>query len=372
MIQLTFSTQINDFETFTQNSEKISSLNDGLNNDKFEECFTKIFSQSKIAEIDSDNELDFFIQEKPSFEVNNTNSFENKENTLDISKIKSQKIKNKEDISNDLSSIVDSNKSIFYYKNSTIENNNINALFEQTNNKEAKKECSTFLGKKRNFFKIDYPKDFHIFSCGYYNEYSKQIVGEVMDELSKNNSKDEGEGSISISGNKKKHKKIRNVQKRKENSDNIRKKIKSRFLKVLRNTVNERLKIAGSQKLFKFLPQKFISNVSKEKNKAALELTFKDIFSTNYCEEGQKDQSELKNYYHNLEVLKYLEQNRDVSENSNFNIIKNMKYSQIFNEYLKSKEFEMEIASLKKEKENDKYIKDYIIKACDLIDFFSS
>ena len=337
MIQLTFSTQINDFETFTQNSEKISSLNDGLNNDKFEECFTKIFSQSKIAEIDSDNELDFFIQEKPSFEVNNTNSFENKENTLDISKIKSQKIKNKEDISNDLSSIVDSNKSIFYYKNSTIENNNINAFFEQTNNKEAKKECSTFLGKKRKFFKIDYPKDFHIFSCGNY-----------------------------------KHKKIRNVQKRKENSDNIRKKIKSRFLKVLRNTVNERLKIAGSQKLFKFLPQKFISNVSKEKNKAALELTFKDIFSTNYCEEGQKDQSELKNYYHNLEVLKYLEQNRDVSENSNFNIIKNMKYSQIFNEYLKSKEFEMEIASLKKEKENDKYIKDYIIKACDLIDFFSS
>ena len=36
---------------------------------------------------------------------------------------------------------------------------------------------------------------------------------------------------------KKINKKIKNVQKRKENSDNIRKKIKSRFLKVLKNTV---------------------------------------------------------------------------------------------------------------------------------------
>ena len=49
-----------------------------------------------------------------------------------------------------------------------------------------------------------------------------------------------------------------------------------------------------------------------------------------------------------------------------------MKFTQIFNEYLKSKEFEIEIASLKREKENEKYIKDYIIKASDLIDFFSN
>ena len=245
-------------------------------------------------------------------------------------------------------------------------------LLNKLKKKEDKKESTNLLGKKRNFFKIDYPKDFHIFSCGNYNEYSKQIVGEVMDELSKNNSKDEGEGSISISGNKKKHKKIRNVQKRKENSDNIRKKIKSRFLKVLRNTVNERLKIAGSQKFFKFLSQKFISNISKEKNKAALDLTFKEIFSKDFSEGETKDQAEYNNYYHNLEVLNYLEKNKEISENSNFNIFKNMKYSQIFNEYLKSKEFEIEIASLKREKENEKYIKDYIIKASDLIDFFSN
>ena len=163
-----------------------------------------------------------------------------------------------------------------------------------------------------------------------------------------------------------------NINLENENADNIRKKIKSRFLKVLRNTVNERLKIAGSQKFFKFLSQKFISNISKEKNKAALDLTFKEIFSKDFSEGETKDQAEYNNYYHNLEVLNYLEKNKEISENSNFNIFKNMKYSQIFNEYLKSKEFEIEIASLKREKENEKYIKDYIIKASDLIDFFSN
>ena len=48
-----------------------------------------------------------------------------------------------------------------------------------------------------------------------------------------------------------------------------------------------------------------------------------------------------------------------------------MKYSQIFDEYLKSYEFEMEIASLKSQKENDKYIRNYIIKARSFIDFIN-
>ena len=171
---------------------------------------------------------------------------------------------------------------------------------------------------------------------------------------------------------KKINKKIKNVQKRKENSDNIRKKIKSRFLKVLKNTVNERLKIAGSKKFFKFLPQKFVSNITKEKNKFILDLTFKDLFSKNFFDEEKENATHIENYYHNLQVLEYLEKNNDISEKSNFNIIKNMKFRQIFNEYLKSKEFEMEIDLLKQEKESDKYIKDYIFKACDLIDFFSN
>ena len=66
-----------------------------------------------------------------------------------------------------------------------------------------------------------------------------------------------------------------------------------------------------------------------------------------------------------------MEQNYEISEKSNFNNYKNMTLYQIYNEYLKSKEFEMEIASLKKEKESEKYIKNYIIKACGLMEFFT-
>ena len=66
-----------------------------------------------------------------------------------------------------------------------------------------------------------------------------------------------------------------------------------------------------------------------------------------------------------------MENNKEISEKSNFNVIKNMKYSQIFDEYLKSYEFEMEIASLKSQKENDKYIRNYIIKARSFIDFIN-
>ena len=243
--------------------------------------------------------------------------------------------------------------------------------------KEDKKSSNNFLCKKRNrfLFTINNPKEFSVFNHGGYNHYSKKLIQEVIENNFQNNIENATGGANAESGNKKKRSiKLKNIKKRKENSDNIRKKIKTRFFKVLKNKVNERLKIAGSQKFFKFLPNKFITNVSKEKNKSVLDLTFKEMFSKYLCEGGSKDQyqSELINYYHNLEVLEYLEKNNDISEKSNFNIFKNMKFSQIFNEYLKSKEFEMEIALLKKENESDKYIKDYIIRANDLIEFFSN
>ena len=77
----------------------------------------------------------------------------------------------------------------------------------------------------------------------------------------------------------------------------------------------------------------------------------------------------MKKYHHNLSVIKYLEGNKAVNEKSNFNIIKNMKLSEIFREYLESKEFGLEISALKKDNENDKYIKKYIIKAKTFLNF---
>lgn len=362
-------------KAFDEKSENLISLSES-DDSKFIECFTKIFTQNNTIDIDTDKENDYFIKENPSIQSFSNNSGRNKENTLDKSKAKSQK----NEVEEDLFSFNFSDK-IFLFSPDVLENKrliniqqeNTDLVLDQNKNDETKIKNESMLGKKRNLFKIDYPKDFAIFNCGEFNKYTRQIIDEVMEEFEENYSKNARDEPAPKSGLKKKScKKIQNVQKRKENSDNIRKKIKSRFLKVLKNTVNERLKAAGSEKLFKFLPQKFICNVSKEKNKAVMNLSFKQLFSKNFCEDEKGNESDKINYKHNLSVLDYLEKNVEISENSNFNVFKDMKFYKIYNEYLKSKEFEMEIASLKNEKENDKYIKNYIIKASDLIDFFSN
>ena len=246
-----------------------------------------------------------------------------------------------------------------------IDKNNTNVITDITNqNKD-----NDFIGKKRNLFKIESHKDFSIFNYGDYNIDIRKMIQEIMDNSNKVNF------IVGAKSEKKRRKiKIKDVHTRKENADNIRKKIKLRFLKHLRNVVNERLREAGAKKIFKFLPQRFTSDISRKKNKAVLNLSFKEIFSKNFLEGYalNENNSDLLNYYHNISVLEYLEKNKEISEKSNFNIFKDMKFYQIFNEYLKSREFEMEIASLREEKENDKYIKNYIIKARDLIDFFAN
>ena len=77
----------------------------------------------------------------------------------------------------------------------------------------------------------------------------------------------------------------------------------------------------------------------------------------------------MKKYHHNLSVLKYLEGNKAVNEKYNFKLIKNTNLSEIFREYLESKEIGLEISDLKKDNENDKYIKKYIIKVKTFINF---
>ena len=79
----------------------------------------------------------------------------------------------------------------------------------------------------------------------------------------------------------------------------------------------------------------------------------------------------MDKYKHNLKVLKYLAKNIKISKKANFDNIKNMKYYEVFNEYLNSKEFEKEILKLKRS-ENDFYIRNYISKAINLIDFFNN
>ena len=229
---------------------------------------------------------------------------------------------------------------------------------------------------KQNKFRVYSLNDFNVFHPGGNVEFFKQIKEKFNDEI--NNSIKEDIKSISTSRkfkiykekNKKSRKKTKEKKKRKEKPDDIRKKIKSRFLKTIKNRVNQMLKIAKSEEYFDFLPQCFICNISKQKNKSIINMTFKELMSQKFFEEEEK--KDKKKYDNNVRVLKYLENNEEICKKSNFNVIGNMTFKELFREYLKSEEFEKEIEKLKEEQNSDNYIIEYIIKAYNFINYFSN
>ena len=175
---------------------------------------------------------------------------------------------------------------------------------------------------------------------------------------------------------KKNGKKKEIPKKRKFKSDDIHKKIKSRFHKKLKNIINKYLKTSKSKKFFSFIPQCFISNISKPLNSKYFNSTYKELLSTDFASIMNKEDmktSEIcqKNYQKNIEVLNYLEQNPDIEKSSGFSIIKNMKYKDLLNKYFKSAQFENSILKLKEEEESPEYINKYIIKANNYINYFN-
>ena len=174
-----------------------------------------------------------------------------------------------------------------------------------------------------------------------------------------------------------------NTEGRKFDSDNIRKKIKSNFLKWLRKYINKKLKSAHSQKFFDYFPQCFIKEINKKRNKEIINKSFKELVNTDFYNEYQsnknitdEDKQNLvenrnkKKYDNNLEVMKYLEKNKDIRKKINFDDFKNLTFEQLFNEYLKSEKFDEHIYKLKL-KESKEYVKIYIIMAFDYINYFS-
>ena len=160
-------------------------------------------------------------------------------------------------------------------------------------------------------------------------------------------------------------------KKRKYKSDDIRKKIKSRFHKTIKNIINDFLKKGGSKKFFDFLPQNFIGNVSKKVNSESFELTFKELHS--YQFEGKNDNPvDNKKIMKNKEVVEYLEKNPEICKNSGYDLIKNKKYKELLKIYFSSAEFENSITRLKEEKEDNDYIQEYIFRAKNYIEFYSN
>ena len=163
-----------------------------------------------------------------------------------------------------------------------------------------------------------------------------------------------------------KRKRLEKRRRRRDNQDNIHKKIKRGFLNnALYNKLNKKLKEIGSKLFLEKFPQKFACDVVKKTNKLILNMNLEEIFEMKEL----YNEKELKNYYHNLKVVK----NKEIQENEEFKKILNKKYHELFEEYINSDEFIIdEINRLKKNKMHNTYIEKYIYLAENFIEFFSN
>ena len=141
-----------------------------------------------------------------------------------------------------------------------------------------KKKNKVEINKEKRFFPFDEPKgilsSFEDNVNSVLNSNGLKTICPIKFITSKKS--DLGNGS------KKLHKK---KEKRKFKGDDINKKIKSRFHKILKNIINQNLKKAGAQQLFYFIPQCFIEKVSKKFNSHYLPLTYKELLSKDFCSE---------------------------------------------------------------------------------------
>lgn len=360
-------------------------IESGENN--FECAFKEVF-QPKDDIIGEEAEENMRIDEydeiyyssSQNFASENDSAF-NIKNNINLRKISENKIefheKNKAINIDELEPKQENNKQ---KDNKKIEAEKILPLNQKIENKKIDTEIQN---KKINPFRVYNSTEFNIFhpggNCPSYNKI-KQEINDLEQMQTINNTCNCNKFKVHKKSKirRKRNKKTKIERKRKP--DNIRKKIKSRFFKSLKIRLNQILKSAKSKELFDLLPQCFIINITKKVNKAVIDMTLQKLFSCNFITEEPKIEdkevvnkmrkTDLKKYERNTNVIKYLENNDIISKSSKFNIIGNMTFSEIFEEYLKSDEFEKEIIKLEKEGNDEYYIKDYIVKALGFIKYF--
>ena len=153
---------------------------------------------------------------------------------------------------------------------------------------------------------------------------------------------------------------------RKDNQDNMRKKIKRGFFNTaLINILNQKLESFGSSKYFEKFPQFFVSDVNQKRNKEIFSMTLSEILEKKELYENEQ-KSGFDNYLHNLKVI----QSEDIKENEELKIIFKKKICELYEEYFNSDEFKIgEINRLKEKNMTDDYIARYIYLANHLIEF---
>ena len=163
-------------------------------------------------------------------------------------------------------------------------------------------------------------------------------------------------------------KKNRNNIYRKLKPDSLRKKIKARFHKKLTKIINTILKEAGSKCYFDTLPQSFITNINIGFNKPLLNLTMRELFQKTF---GFKSKDKEKIDY-NIRIMKYIEDNPDINNNSKISDFLDSKYSEIIRKYMDGKYLQDDMERLIKEGESEDYINRYNFIALHWIEFYEN
>ena len=155
--------------------------------------------------------------------------------------------------------------------------------------------------------------------------------------------------------NKTLHNKIqRNESESKKNvkTNNIKGIIGTNFFNgFLINKIKEMKDDCGCILDFKKFPKIFIRNAVNHKNKEILDFTFEELIKlAKSCNDSQLNDED---YLRNLEVLEELQsdENREIMEKLGYDKILKMKYRDLFEDYLNSKEYNEKIKSLESKKD---------------------
>ena len=202
---------------------------------------------------------------------------------------------------------------------------------------------SSFFDQKRKLFKVNYRNNFDEF---------KEISNAPLSPLS-------------IKKTFLNNKILPNIKRRRENQDNIRKKLKTSFFNTfLRKKINEILNNKESRFYFEKFPISFVNDIRKNTNKDIIDKTLLEII----LKKELYNEKDLSNYHHNLKVL----ENKEIKEVEELNEILNKKYSELFEEYINSKEFNIdEINRLKNNNMDNIYIERYIYQSKHFIEYFA-
>ena len=155
------------------------------------------------------------------------------------------------------------------------------------------------------------------------------------------------------------------IKRRRENQDNIRKKLKTSFFNTfLYKKINDILNNKQTKLYFEKFPISFVNDIRKITNKDIINKTLSEII----LNKELYNEKDLSNYHHNIKVL----ENKEVKEIEEFKDILNKKYFELFNEYINSKEFNIdEINRLKNNNMDNIYIERYIYQSKYFIEYFA-